>query len=471
MTAMSYSHAEKIARSAAGVPAGGPPAPPVDPRLFDSPEMRATLGERDIGALFRAVKATGVSYRTIAALVGMSQSEVSEIISGRRVHSYNVLVRIAQGLGVPRERLGLAYSDGPHATAYDGDDGAAASEVDEAMQRRRFLNAVMGMVPAAVWGFVVPPEKLTPMDPLRPPVPTPLPSKITASDVEALRTLTERMRALARHYGGQADTISAVAHHSTRLMGVSGDKHVKADLGSALAELHTLAGWSAFDSGAAPDAIRGHFSRALDFAVGAGDNYRVSNATYHAAMTVQNDAPDESLNLLQAAQYRLGQGIGSTHPRAAVLDSWLHLDSAHALLMLGHKDAARAKLVRAREGWNPDDAFDAADFDHVTALAHRDLGMLDSAEALTMSSVRTWRRDHRRDAVQASTTLATIHLAAGEPDGLRLAHDAITGVAQLHSQRARVRLTPLIKALDSRPSPDSRQLAQMARQVSASRAA
>jgi len=104
-------------------------------------------------------------------------------------------------------------------------------------------------------------------------------------------------------------------------------------------------------------------------------------------MAMQNDAPDESLDLLQIAQYRLGQGIGSTHPRASVLDS-LHLDSAHALLMLGHKDASRSKLVRAREDWNPDDSFDAADFDHVTALAHRDFGMLDSAEALTVSSMR-----------------------------------------------------------------------------------
>ena len=156
---MSYSHAEKIARSAAGVPAGGPPAPPVDPRLFDSPEMRATLGERDIGALFRAVKATGVSYRTIAALVGMSQSEVSEIISGRRVHSYDVLVRVAQGLGVPRALMGLSYTDGPQAT-YDGQDGAAAPEVDEAMQRRRFLNAVIGIVVPAVFQHVVPPELL-----------------------------------------------------------------------------------------------------------------------------------------------------------------------------------------------------------------------------------------------------------------------------------------------------------------------
>jgi transcriptional regulator with XRE-family HTH domain len=469
---MAYGHADKIARSAAReAPAAAETAtPPIDPRLYDSPEVRRILAERDIGGLFRAVKATGISYRRIAALVGMSQSEVSEIISGRRVLAYDVLVRIAEGLGIPRELMGLSYDGGSRPHGDHDEHQTPAQEVDEAVQRRRFLNATIGIVVPAVFHHVVPRELLTPMDPLRPAVPTPLPSRLGMSDVDALRTLTERMRALARHYGGQAETISAIAHHSTRLMGVTGDKHVKADLGSALAELHTLAGWSAFDSGAKPDAIRGHFSCALDFAMEASDNYRASNALYHAAMTMQNDAPDKSLDLLQIAQYRLGQGVGSAHPRASVLGSWLHLDSAHALLMLGHKDAARSKLVRACEGWNPDDAFDAADFDHVTALAHRDLGMLDSAEALTVSSMRTWGREHRRDAAQASITLATIHVRAGEPDALRLANEAITGVAQLSSQRARDRLAPLAAALGSRPGSDYRELALMTRQVAATRA-
>jgi len=461
---VSYGHAEKIARSAARDIAAAADAHPIDPVLYDDPEMRRVLAVRDVGAIFRALKATGISYRRIAALVGMSQSECSKIISGRQVVAYDVLVRVAEGLRIPRERMGLAYAAGAGG-AYDGGE-LPAPEVDEAVKRRKFLAAVMGIVVPAVWDYVVPTELLTPMDPLRPAVPTPLPSRISASDVEALRTLTERMRSLARHYGGQADTISAVAHRSTRLMDVTGDKHVKTDLGSALAELHTLAGWSAFDSGAAPDAIRGHFSRALDLAMEADDNYRASNAVYHAAMTMQNDAPNDSLKLLQTAQYRLGQGIGSAHPRASVLDSWLHLDSAHALLMLGHKDAARSELVRAREGWNPDDAFDAADFDHVTALAHRDLGMLDSAEALTVSSVRTWGREHRRDAAQAFTTLATIHVQAGEPDGLALAHRAITEVGSLRSQRARDRLGPLVAALAARRrDSDSQQLVALGRRV------
>ena len=108
------------------------------------------------------------------------------------------------------------------------------------MQRRRFLNAVIGtVVPAVSWGSSVPQHLIEPFEPLRPPVATPLPSRLSMSDVDALTALTERMRALARHYGGQADTISAVAHRSTRLMAVTGDKHVKTDLGSALAELHT----------------------------------------------------------------------------------------------------------------------------------------------------------------------------------------------------------------------------------------
>ncbi len=135
---MAYGHADKIARSAAGeVPAAAEAdTPPIDPRLYEREDVRRILAERDIGALFRALKATGISYRRIAALVGMSQSEVSEIISGRRVLAYDVLVRIAEGLGIPRELMGLSYTDGPPGGprgAYDG-NRVPGLEVDEAVQ-------------------------------------------------------------------------------------------------------------------------------------------------------------------------------------------------------------------------------------------------------------------------------------------------------------------------------------------------
>ena len=114
----------------------------IDPALFEREDVRRVLAERDIGALFHVLRDdAGLTQRQLAECVGMSQSEVSEITKGRRVQSYDVLVRIATGLGVPRELMGLSYTDGPRG-AYGGDQGPEP-EVDEAVQRRKFLSAVM----------------------------------------------------------------------------------------------------------------------------------------------------------------------------------------------------------------------------------------------------------------------------------------------------------------------------------------
>lgn len=83
--------------------------PPSDvANAFTHPDMRMALSNRDVGAMFRLLQRHGVSQRRIAALTEQSQSEVSEILAGRRVQSYDVLVRIAEGLGVPRGVMGLA---------------------------------------------------------------------------------------------------------------------------------------------------------------------------------------------------------------------------------------------------------------------------------------------------------------------------------------------------------------------------
>src|SRR5262245_63684802 len=84
----------------------------VDPSLWRRADMRAALAARDIACVFRLLQRVGVSQRRIAALTGQSQSEISEILGGRQVVSYDVLTRIADGLGVPRGHLGLAYDEG-----------------------------------------------------------------------------------------------------------------------------------------------------------------------------------------------------------------------------------------------------------------------------------------------------------------------------------------------------------------------
>ena len=58
---------------------------------------------------------------------------------------------------------------------------------------------------------------------------------------------------------------------------------------------------------------------------------------------------------------------------------------------------------------------------------------------------------------------------AGEPDGLSLAHGAVTAVTKISFIRARKRLEPLITALEARPGTDTQDLARMTRQVSSVR--
>ncbi len=79
-------------------------------KLLEHPQMRRALALHDVSEIFRLVQRFGVSQRRIAAKTGQSQSEISEILAGKRqVHAYYVLDRIATGFGVPRGYMGLAY--------------------------------------------------------------------------------------------------------------------------------------------------------------------------------------------------------------------------------------------------------------------------------------------------------------------------------------------------------------------------
>ena len=70
--------------------------------------MLRALAERDIPTVYRLLQRHGASQRAIAERTGQAQSEISEILNGRRVISYDLLARIADGLDVPRGWMGLA---------------------------------------------------------------------------------------------------------------------------------------------------------------------------------------------------------------------------------------------------------------------------------------------------------------------------------------------------------------------------
>jgi transcriptional regulator with XRE-family HTH domain len=88
--------------------------------LWDTDPVLDALAARDIAQLFRLVqRETKVSQSHLGVATGLSQAQVSEIISGsRRVSSIDVLTRIASGLGMPsRARITLLLGERNRTTA------------------------------------------------------------------------------------------------------------------------------------------------------------------------------------------------------------------------------------------------------------------------------------------------------------------------------------------------------------------
>ncbi|MGH3722382.1 MAG: helix-turn-helix domain-containing protein [Pseudonocardiaceae bacterium] len=420
---------------------------PIDPEFFDSDEMRAALTARDIAAVYRLLGRLGVSQRRIAHLTGQSQSEVCEILKGRRVRDVWVLERIADGLGIPRAWLGLSYGE------QAPDPPSAGQEVTEAMKRRVLVTATM----AAGLG-----QALVGLPELALPAGQQLPSRLGMVHVHTVRAVTEGLRGLARYYGGQADLLSTAATLYTRWMHVPATDAVTTQLAAALAELHTEAGWCCYDSGL--DGT-GHFTRAIGLAGGARDTYGIANAAWHAGMTLARTGhPNDALKLLQLGQF---QQLRAEDPRVPTLTARLARTSATAYALMSGTEEATRHLAQANDGWTPRDAFERGSADLGTAVIQRDLGWLDAAERFATSAARAYSEGHyRRGHTLAELLLAEIHIRTGDPRGLTLAHQAIEKVSTLQSIAARREwLTPLATALETRPGTDTQDLARTARQI------
>jgi transcriptional regulator with XRE-family HTH domain len=87
--------------------------------VWGRPEVVKALAVHDIATVYRWLQRFGVSQRAIAAASEQSQSEVSEIMKGRQIRSYDVLVRIAEGFSIPRGRMGLEYDEATAALVPD----------------------------------------------------------------------------------------------------------------------------------------------------------------------------------------------------------------------------------------------------------------------------------------------------------------------------------------------------------------
>jgi transcriptional regulator with XRE-family HTH domain len=138
--------------------------------LWRQPWTAQVIASGDIAAVYRLLQQVGISQRRIAASTGQSQSEISEILRGRRVRDIRVLTRIVGALDLPRQAFGLAPTpvdadaeDGPHRGDPASDQIEAAAtvalpvrcrcggpvEADQPLEPGPSIDEIPGSVPQA----------------------------------------------------------------------------------------------------------------------------------------------------------------------------------------------------------------------------------------------------------------------------------------------------------------------------------
>lgn len=121
------------------------------PDFWATSQTIDALAQRDIAQLFWLVQRETTATQTrLGVAVGLSQAQVSEVISGaRRVTSVDVLARIAQGLAMPEQARSALFMGSPlpaSGVAVVGRD--AGSEVTA-------VYAARGLVSRPTWNDVV----------------------------------------------------------------------------------------------------------------------------------------------------------------------------------------------------------------------------------------------------------------------------------------------------------------------------
>jgi transcriptional regulator with XRE-family HTH domain len=426
----------------------------IDPAVWQDRAVRRAIATRDIAVVYRCLVAAGVTQRWIADAVGQSQSEVSEILAGRQVQSYDVLIRVADGLGVPRGWMSLAYDASSPSMPSD-------EEVDEDVKRRNLL-AVAGTVLFAQPVFGVPDSKaLTFRDVITNP-----PERIGASDVETFEHVTARLGVLDREAGGIAarETLAAVAQGGEQLLTAQATEPVRQRLRGALSEAHRLAGWASGDVGLM-DHCRWHMQRAMSHAE--GDSVRLAGVMASAGdMEKHYGAPDDALKFFQLAM--AGLPLDADPQVGAVV----HGLSASAYLALGHPDHARTELSTSRAlfGEAPDSEVSLPFFSFygpghgLLAATGSKLTSYDTARADVLHALRTRPAYDVRCRALDTIVLATILINAGESSGGSVeTRRALSLVTAVGSQRVRDRLEPLERALFARRDSTCQDLARRVR--------
>ncbi|MFJ3142964.1 hypothetical protein ACIPJM_11020 [Streptomyces halstedii] len=412
------------------------------PDVLDRADVRAALAEHDFAAVFTLIKKWGgLSQNRIASACQLTPGKVSAIISGSQcVTSFDVVCRIADGLGIPGGLLGLAPRpwEGKRTPAQYSEPDASgdrpdADEIpwrpdatvdlamdltrsDLVMDRRDLARALAGAAVTgaalldSLEGWLVPAAAVQGQR---------RPGRLGIREVEELETTAKAFRQWDHQYGGGLRRKAVLG----QLAEVSGalDEHqapaVADRLYRVMAQLTGTAATMAWDSGLHRRA-QDYYRLALRAAHAGGDV--VFGANILAGMARQmlyRDRADDALQLVHLAQEAARDVIG---PRARAM---LHTREAWAY-------AAQGRIVgfnRATDKAAEDLAAADADSDEPYWIAY-----FDEAELAGVTGGRLLdlaRADPRRHAAQAADTIRTALASRGPEAGRSHALDRI-GLAE-----------------------------------------
>jgi transcriptional regulator with XRE-family HTH domain len=374
--------------------------------FWDRDEVRQSLGEQDMGMLFRLLrKRLGATQDAIGVRVGMSQPDISKIANGRRrVEEHHVFAGIAEGLGMPpdaRRLLGVAHP----------------GDAEEGFPERVGVAAL----PAV---HVEPPRRVGP------------------EAADALRGALAQYAKLDNLIGPR-HVMAAVAVHLDfvgRILDVAaGPTRTRVlRVGASFAE---FAGWIHQDAGDAATALRWS-DRALEWAAEAGDQTIVSyvlTRKSHQAAALRDRAG--TLGLAEAAL----RDADRVSPRTRAL-ALRQLARGHALARDADAcaralDAARGQAARGDDHGEAERTLTGYCTPAYIELEAADcwltLGRAGDAIQVYETCLADWPAAFERDRGVHLARLATAHAAARDPErACAAALDAVPIAADTGSARA-----------------------------------
>ncbi|QFZ19234.1 hypothetical protein [Saccharothrix syringae] len=291
------------------------------------------------------------------------------------------------------------------------------------------------------------------------------PARIGTTDVRRLESATRVLREQDYRDGGGAcrTALRAQIAHGRRLLRAQAREQVRDRLLVAVADLHNLAGWTAFDTGH-PRAARAHYRSALALLEGHRQQDLVANVRYRSSRAhLHRHDPTGALRELEHARAAADRGASArTSAIISVNQAWAHAmrgDRVEALSLLarGEEELAAAGGGAPRP-WSA--FFDPTDLQAMTGTVHTELAAAGdrmctrfAIPALT-AAVEGYGAGMRRSAAFSLTALALDHVLDGDPvRGARVGVRAVHLAEELTSTRVADRMRPLLRECEQRHHP------------------